>query len=51
MKMLEITKNNCHKCELETINDPNSQYCLIKRRDLKIETNHNWQVIFDKCKD
>ena len=29
--MLEITINNCHKCELETINDPNSQYCSIKR--------------------
>ena len=25
--MLEITIGNCHKCDLETINDPNnSQY-------------------------
>ena len=33
-------------------NDPNnSQYFWINRRDLEIETKHNWQVIFDKYKD
>ena len=33
-------------------NDPNnSQYFWINRRDLKIETKHNLQGIFDKCKD
>ena len=33
--MLEITIDNCHKCDLETIIDPNnSQYFWINRRDL-----------------
>ena len=50
--MLEITIDNCHKCDLETINDPNtSQYFWINRRDLEFETKRNWQAIFDKCKD
>ena len=46
--MLEITIDNCYKCDLERNNDPNnSQYFRINRRDLEIETKHNWQVIFD----
>ena len=50
--MLEITIDNCHKCDLETINDPNNRQCFwINRRDLKIETKRNWQAIFNKCKD
>ena len=50
--MLVITIDNCYKCDLETNNDPNnSQYFLINRRDLEIETKRNWQVIFDKYKD
>ena len=50
--MLEITIDNCYKCDLETINDPNnSQYFWINTRDLEIETKRNWQVIFDKYKD
>ena len=52
--MLEITIDNCYKCDLETINDPNnSQYFWINRRDLEIETKCNWQVtlIFDKYID
>ena len=50
--MLEITIDNCNKCDLETINDPNnSQYFWSNRRDLEIETKHNRQAIFDKCKD
>ena len=50
--MLEITIGNCHKCDLETINDPNnSQYFWNNRRDLKIESKRNWQAIFEKCKD
>ena len=52
IKMFEITIDNCHKCDIETINDPNnSQYFWINRRDLEIETKRNWQVIFDKYKD
>ena len=50
--MLEITLDNCQKCDLETINDPkNSQYFWINRKDLEIERKRNWQAIFDKCKD
>ena len=50
--MLKITIDNCHKCDLETIIDPNnSQYFWINRKDLEIETKRNWQVIFDKYKD
>ena len=50
--MLEITIDNCNKCNLETINDPNnSQYFWINRRNLEFETKRNWQAIFDKCKD
>ena len=37
--MLEITTDNCYKCDLETIIDPNnSQYFWINRRYLEIET-------------
>ena len=50
--MLEITIDNCHKYDLELIIDPNnSQYFWINRRDLESESKHNWQDIFDKCKD
>ena len=42
--MLEITIENCQKCDLETIIDPNnSQYFLVNRRDLEIERKRNWQ--------
>ena len=52
IKGLEITIDNCHKCDLETIIDPNnSQDFWINRRDLEIESKRNWQAIFDKCKD
>ena len=52
MRMSQITIDNCYKCNLETIVDPNnSQYFWINRRDLEIESKHNWQVIFDKRKD
>ena len=37
--MLEVTLDNCYKCDLETIIDPNnSQYFWINRRDLEIES-------------
>ena len=50
--MLEITIDNCHKCDTETIIDPNnSKHFWINWRDLEIESQHNWQAIFDKCKD
>ena len=47
--MLEITIDDCYKCDLETINDPkNNQYFWINKRHLVIETKRNWQVSFDK---
>ena len=50
--MLEITIDNCYKCDLEIIVDPNnSQYFWINRRDLEIESKRNLQVIFNKRKD
>ena len=50
--MLEITIDNCHKCDLETVINPNdSQYFWINWRDLETEGKRNWQAIFDKCKD
>ena len=40
--MLEITIDNCHKYDLETIIDPNNrQYFWINRRDLEIESKRN----------
>ena len=46
--MLEITIDNCHKCDFETINDPNnSQFFWNNRRHFEIETKRNSQVIFD----
>ena len=50
--MLELTIDNCHKRDLETfIDQNNSQYFWINRRDLEIESKRNWQAIFYKCKD
>ena len=50
--MLEFTIDNCHKRDLETfIDQNNSQYFWINRRDLEIESKRNWQAIFYKCKD
>ena len=49
--MFKITIDNCHKCDLETINDPNnSQYFWINRRDLEIESKRNWQAILISVK-
>ena len=50
--MLEITIDNCQKCDLETIFYRNNcQYFWINRRDIEIESKRNWQVIFNKYKD
>ena len=52
IKTLKITIDNCHKCDLEKIIDPNNnQYFWVNRRDLEIESKRNWQAIFDKYKD
>ena len=43
IKILEVTIDNCHRCNLETINDSNnnSQHFWINRRDLEIESKCN----------
>ena len=46
--MLEITKKNCYKCDLETIIDNHSQYFWINLRDLEVETENKWLNIFNK---
>ena len=46
--MLEITKKNCYKCNLETIIDINSQYFWINLRYFEVETESKWLNIFNK---
>ena len=47
--MLEITRKNCYKCDLETIIDPNdSQYFWVNLKDFEVETERNWRNIFNK---
>ena len=44
-KILEITIDNCQKCHLETIIDPNnSQYFWVNRRDLEIERRKSEEI-------
>ena len=46
--MLEITRKNCYKCDLETIIDNNSQYFWINLRDFEAETESKWLNMFNK---
>ena len=46
--MLEITRKNCYKCDLETIIDNNNQYFWINLRDFEAETESKWLNIFNK---
>ena len=46
--MLEITKKNCYKFDLETIIDNSSQYFWINLRDFEAETERKWLNIFNK---
>ena len=46
--MLEITRKNCYKYDLETVIDNNSQYFWINLRDFEAETESNWLNIFNK---
>ena len=39
--MLEITRKNCFKCDLETTADNNRQYFWINLRDFEVETEVN----------
>ena len=44
--MLETTKKNCYKCDLETVIDDNSHYLWINLRDFEVETKSKWVNIF-----
>ena len=46
--MLEITRKNCYKCNLETIIDNNSQNFWINLRDFEAETEGKWLNMFNK---
>ena len=46
--MLEITRRNCYKCDLETIIDNNSQYLWINLRDFEAKTERKWLNMFNK---
>ena len=47
--MLEITRKNCFKCDLETIIiNNNSQYFWINLKDFEVETESKWLNIFNK---
>ena len=42
IKILEITRRNCFKFDLETIIDNNSQYFWINLKDFEVETKSKW---------
>ena len=46
--MLEITKKNCYKDDLETVIDNNGQYFWINLTDFEVETESKWLNIFNK---
>ena len=46
--MLEITRKNCFKCDLETIINNKSQYFLINLKDFEAETENKLLNIFNK---
>ena len=48
LKMFEITKKSCYKCDLETIIFNDSQYFWINLKDFEVETECNWRNIFNK---
>ena len=46
--VLEITKKNCYKCDLETIIENTSQYFWINLRDFEVETERKQLNMFNK---
>ena len=46
--MLDITRKNCFKCDLETIINNNSQYFWINLKGFEVETESKWLNIFNK---
>ena len=51
IKMNEITRKNCYKCDLETIIESDSQYFWINLKDFEVENECNWQNIFNKYRN
>ena len=48
LNMLEITSENCYKCDLDSIIDNNGEYFWINLRDFEVETESKWLNIFNK---
>ena len=48
IKLLEITRKNCYKCNLETIILNDSQYFWINLKDFEVETERDRRNIFNK---
>ena len=46
--MLEITRKNCYKCDLETVINNDSQYFWINLKGFEAETESKWLDIFNK---
>ena len=46
--VIEITRKNCYKCDLETIINNDSRYFWINLRDFEAETESKWLNIFNK---
>ena len=46
--MLEITRKNCFKCDLETTINNDSQYFWINLRNFEEETESKWLSMFNK---
>ena len=49
--MLQITRKNCYKCDLQTVTLNDSQNFWINIKDLEAETKRRWLNIFNKHRD
>ena len=48
IKMLQITRKSCFKCDLETIINNDSQYFWINLRNFEAKTESKWLNMFNK---
>ena len=48
IKMLQITRKNYFKCDLETIINNDSQYFWINLRNFEAKTERKWLNMFNK---
>ena len=46
IKIYEIKRKNCYKCDIETINDSDGIHFWINLRDFEIESENNWDSCF-----